>query len=159
MSAPQDEFEGLDVEIVHEVWNTYDLEDGARMKARAILTKVLWPKGLKSIQGGEPVELGAAIQNIIVIFAPTRLRGSPTPNQPSVEAARKMKQEEIGVVDSKEEWNLYRLPDNKGGLKMKMVVSSIFRVVGVFNADGDPYYIVNSSAVVGPASSKDIVSR
>lgn len=155
LPAPEGDVEELEAEIVREAWNTYDLEDGSRLRARSILTKVLWPKGFELLPGKE-AKIGASINQLIVVFAPKRLKGPRNPEAPTVQEAAKMKQEEVGTVESKEEWSIYRLPGKRVGVKIKMVVSSVFRVVDVFNAEGDPYYLVNSTTVLGPTSPREI---
>lgn len=151
---PVGDFEELEVQIVREAWNTYDLEDGTRIKARGVLTKVLWPKGVEP-QKGEAIELGASINNIVVVFAPESLRGPPNPKPPTVRGAAKLKTEEIEVVDSKEEWSVYRIEKGSSGLKLRMVLTQVLRVVDVYDKEGAPYYIVNSSFVLGPTSLKE----
>jgi hypothetical protein len=96
------------------------------------------------------ISIGAKLQNIIVVFnAPEKLRGPPNPRPPSVKEAAKLKKEEVSIVNSEEEWNYYRISKSPGGVKLKMVVTDIFRVVDVYDQDGDPYYIVSSQAVLG----------
>ncbi len=154
---PKGEFEELEPRIVKEVWNSYQLEDGTRIQARTILMKVFWPKGTE-VKPGVEVQIAGSFNNMVVVFAPPKLKGKPNPSPPSPPELRGHKMEEMGVVDSKEEWNLYKLPGDLPGIKVKMVVSSIYRVVGVFDQQGDPYYIVNSTQVVGPSSQRDIVT-
>ncbi len=160
MSDTRKDHEELEIDIIQEAWNTYDLEDGSRLRARAVLTKLLWPKGAE-VREGEPVEmsLGAKFQNIIVVFdAPAKLRGQPDQSPPSVRETAKMKKEEVGVVDSKEDWNYYRISKSPGGLKLKLVVTGVFRVTGVHDQDGNPYYIVNSQSVLGLMTPREIPS-
>ncbi len=148
-----DEYEELEVEIIREAWNTYDLEDGTRIKARPVLTKLYWPQGVE-VDVGESVDvkLGAKITNLVVVFdAPERLRGPPDPNPPAIQKAMKLPREEVPIVDSNEEWNIYGIGEGRA-VKLKMVVTSIFRVAETYNEDGEPYYFVNSSPVLGPTT-------
>jgi len=143
------ESEELEVGNIKEVWNSYDLADGAKVRARIIITKILWPKGVKSVQDVRSL-VGASFQSIVVVFAPQHLKGPKNDTPPPVDEARKMRIEEVEVLRSSEEWNIYELPGNRGKLKAKMIVSSIHKVPGLFNQDGDPYYVVNSTIAVGP---------
>lgn len=153
--APRSNVEELEPEVVKESWNVYQLDDGVRLLTRPILTKILWPKGREPIPG-EVMQIEGRFANLVVIFAPEKLRGPPNPQPPSTGDFQKLKQEEVAIVDSKEEWNLYRLSGKKGGIKVKMIVSTVYRVVGVFDQMGDPYYLVNSTNVVGPTSPRDV---
>ncbi len=167
-APPPGDYVEFEVDIIREAWNTYDLEDGTRIRARSVLAKVFWLKGVQPKEG-EPtqIQLGGDIKNLVSVFAPPRLRREPNPNPPSVEAALKMKQEEVRIVDSKEEWSVYRfvrapfepkatLPPF--GLKVKMVATSVRRVLDMYDKHGDPYYLLDSTTVVSPTTPRELES-
>ena len=52
----------------------------------------------------------------------------------------------IDVTDSKENWNEYLLADGTV-LKMKGVLTEVWRVLDEFDADGNPRYILKSSNI------------
>lgn len=155
--GPRGEYEEVEVEAIKEGWNTYDLEDGTRLRARSVLTKVRWPKGTEAVPGSA-VPIGASFNQIIIVFPQPKSRGPPNPRPPAPDEAASMKKEEVGIVDANEVWNVYRLPGKRGGLKTKMVVTSIFRVADTFDQEGNPYYLVNSTMVVGPTTARDIAT-
>ncbi len=155
--TPDGEFEELEPQIIKEVWNSYQLDDGSRIHARIVLMKVLWPKGVRPKQG-EAVQVQGRLSPLVTIFSPAKLRGNPNPNPPSAAILPNFKTQESEIVDSNEDWNVYRLPGKLGGLKTKMVVSSIYRVMGVFDQYGDPFYIVNSTTVLGPTSPREVAT-
>lgn len=147
------EFEELEPEIVREAWNTYELEDGSHIRARLILMKVRWPKGVK-LTKGSMVQASVKVQHVIGVFAPKKLRGSPNPNPPPLKKASTLKLKEIAISSSKEEWNIYRIPGDRGNLRVKMIATSMSRVVDVWNEDGDPYYVMQYTIVVGHSADK-----
>ncbi len=152
---PAGEYEELEVEIIKESWNTYDLEDGSRLRTRSILTKVQWPKGVEP-KVGVAVQLGASFSQLVVVFAPSRLRGARNPNPITPGTVASVKSEEVVIVDSKEDWNIYRLPGNRGGIKTRMVITSVFRMVDQFDQEGNPLYVVNSTVAAGPTTPREL---
>ena len=60
---------------------------------------------------------------------------------------REAEAEKIPVQSMREEWNQYFLDDGTV-LRARLIVSDILRVVGEYNADGDPIYIIKSTNFV-----------
>ena len=148
MRERNDEF---GVEIVEEKWNTYELEDGARVRARPIFVKVLWPKDVEKVTTGKNIDFRGSFQTVITTIIDKELEGEPTLPLPSFTEAGKMKTTNMRVVKSEEHWNTYELPGGRGRLKLKMVVANVVKVDGKFDENGCPFYLVNSSFVVAPA--------
>lgn len=146
-----DQYEELEVEVVEESWNSYDLEDGSRIKARPILTKIFWPKREHDVWRSFPSVL-AQCRSVITVFAPGELKGPTNPNPPAVEKALVMEHFEVKVLNSTEKWNKYELPGERGKIKVKLVMSSVLRIKDAYTDDGSPYYLINSTVVVGPSS-------
>jgi hypothetical protein len=154
MSSPADgsETEDLVLEIVEEQWNEYVLEDGSRIRARSIPGIVAWPKK-DTLGPGETLEVGARFIQVIIVIAPRSAKGAPNPRPPSIAEAQKIPLQEVRVVKATEPWNTYRFSGREGTLSVRTTVRSIFRVVDVFDANGDPYYVVNSTVAIGPSRS------
>ena len=150
MALPEDDTdtEDLAVEIVEEAWNDYRLEDGSRIRARSIPVIIAWPK--KEILGpGETFEVGTRLVQAIGVIAPSSLRGAPNPSPPSIAEAQRMPLKVVEILKAEEPWNTYKLSGHKGTMKVRMTVTSVFRVIDLFDANGDPYYIINSTVSIG----------
>lgn len=62
---------------------------------------------------------------------------------------------EVGFRPAGEHWNEYLLDDGTV-VRIKLVVTSVVRVDGQFDNDGDPLYMVNSTNVMGVSSPEDL---
>ena len=58
---------------------------------------------------------------------------------------------EVEFQTRKEDWNEYQLMDGTV-IKMKLVVSGIFRIDGLYDAEGNPVYQIKSSNVAAVKS-------
>jgi len=65
---------------------------------------------------------------------------------------------EVDFQIRKEDWNEYQLMDGSV-IKMKLVVGSIFRVPGEYDAEGDPIYIVRSKNVLMVRAPDDLKKK
>ena len=74
--------------------------------------------------------------------------GKPTPAV-SPEELLTLDKMEVPYTPYLEDWNVYRLPDGSK-LKIKLVVSSVFRIKGRYDELGYPTYVVNSTNAVSP---------
>ena len=136
----------VDFEIEKEVWNSYDLADGTRIKSRAILVKLV---RVPSQNVGESL-YNATFQNVLSAFVHPRNKGSG--GRPYTDQEIKgLSKEEVNFTTEYEDWNIYRLPDGTR-MKTKLVVSSILKVKqeGVYNVFGEPLYVVNWTNVLAP---------
>ena len=138
-------WEDLEFDIVKETWNTYYLEDGVRIRGRTILKKLMRRKQ------GSRYEFTADFQNIFITIAPIHLRGkpgSPLTREEMMNAAK------IGrparIVDSREDWNIYLVPDMNMTLKVKLTVVEIYRIPGRYDKHGEPIYAIRSTNVIVP---------
>jgi hypothetical protein len=64
-----------------------------------------------------------------------------TPNGPPVDA------ELVDVQSSQESWSQYLLGDGTS-LKLKAVVTEVWRIVDAYDNDGNPQYVVKSGNVL-----------
>lgn len=72
---------------------------------------------------------------------PIRRKITVQPGQPPKEA------ELIEVTNAQEQWNQYLLADGSV-LKTKAVVTEVYRLVGEYDADGNPSYVLRSGGVL-----------
>jgi len=145
-------------EIVREAWCDFELSDETRLRIRPILMKAILPEAPPKKTADAELAVLTSQKVLIVVLSPQSLRGPKNPQTPSVEQARLMKQEERQVVSSSEKWSLYRLPSMHGfpevELRARISITSVFRVIDLWNEEGDPYYLVNYSTLVGPSSNQ-----
>ncbi len=151
-------FEEIDFEPEKETWNTYELSDKSVIKIRAVLFKLL--RSIRPIvqetlttppAGTQMLEFQAKFQNIMAVTkSPLTLMGKPTTPLPAEELL-KLDKVEVPYTPYQEDWNVYRLPDGSK-LKVKLVVSSVFRIRGRYDELGYPMYIVNSTNAVTPVA-------
>ena len=82
-------------------------------------------------------------------LSPTRRKFPVGPNGPLADA------ELVDVQSSQESWSQYLLGDG-ASLKLKAVVTEIWRIIDHYDADGNPMYIVRSSNVLVVNAPDDI---
>ncbi len=58
---------------------------------------------------------------------------------------------EVDFQTRKEDWNEYQLMDGSE-IKMKLVVSGIFRIDGLYDAEGNPVYQIKSANIAAVKS-------
>jgi hypothetical protein len=152
---PALQFKEIDFEPEKETWNIYELSDKSVIKIRTILFRLMRgikPVSLQTITAppeAKALEFQAKFQNILAVTksSPT-LMGKPTaPVAP--EELLKMDKVEVSYTPYQEDWNIYRLPDGTK-LKVKLVVSSVFRIKGRFDELGYPMYLINSTNAITP---------
>lgn len=150
-------FEEIDFEPEKEVWNTYELGDRSILRIRSILLKLLRkpklaPKGkilAPRADQGETEDFQAKFQNLLtVVKASPTLMGKPSPPLPPEELAKK-ERVEVTFVPYREDWNIYSLPEGRR-MKIKLVVSSVFRLKGQYDELGYPVYLVSSTNAIAP---------
>jgi hypothetical protein len=148
--------EEVEFEIEKEVWNVYELDDKSTIRIRSILVKLLTssiptavPPPTGGPQGAKGFEFQSVFRNIVtVIRCPPELRGKPTPPLASQEI-EKLGKIEVGYTPYLEDWNIYRLPDGTK-LKIKLVVSAVYRIFKQYDPFGYPLYFVNSTNAIIP---------
>jgi len=146
----------IDFEIEKEVWNIYELDDGTTLKMRTILIKLLRDPTARP-PPGMPASAGffgfnGSFQNIVIVHrTKSELMGAPTPPPLNLEGAGKI---EVDFTPFSEEWNVYTLKGEqipKGmKLRVKLVVSNVFRAEGLYDQFGYPIYHVTSTNAVVP---------
>lgn len=149
----------LPFEIVKEAWCDFGISDGTRIRVRPILLRALVPEGFKFdlAKSEQALALEISQKVLVVVLPPAELRGERNRSPPSVEAARGMPQEDRRIDFVTERWSTYSLnlgpavPEVR--LQAKIVPGSVTRVTGVWNEEGDPYYVVNYATLIGVGGS------
>ncbi len=62
---------------------------------------------------------------------------------------------EIGFRPSGEHWNEYLLDDGTV-VRIKLVLTSVVRVDGMYDAEGEPVYFANSTNVMGVSAPEEL---
>jgi len=133
------DFDYAEFQIIKEPWNLYRLEDGALLKLKLVLIKVVREK--QTDDKGNPI-LSFNHQNIVGVLSPPELRGQPSPEgkQPQI------KQKDINFKPEKdEEWNEYQLEDGTV-LKGKNVIVMVNKT-DKFDSHGEPIYTVETQTI------------
>jgi hypothetical protein len=136
--------EGVEFVVKNEPWTKYKLDDKTLLFARFVLAKVYRTGEYDA--ANQPIYAWSS-QNLLTTIAPKELKGAPSNPPPmSVNVA----DYNVTAVDfeqaGNEQWNVYELKDGTL-LRIKLEVGTIFRTEK-FTADGDPFYIVNTSNAV-----------
>ncbi|SRR6266568_1319197 len=133
-------------EVVKEPWNEYIIKDKADvpLKGKFVLTKLSQVKDRTKGRSG----LSMSGQSIFVTYAPGSLRGKPSNPQPNPKTIPNEKKKKVDFTITKEDWNMYRLPEVKATFKVRLIVGEVYSVPGTFGPDGDLYYLVESTAIV-----------
>jgi len=142
-----EEFQDVDFDIEKEDWNSYMLEDGTKLRIRTIVLRI--QKALGKPKPGQAQQFRVKTQNIAVISAPPKLKGPPSTEPYTPEQLIHMDKEQVNVTPYYEPWNVYRFKDNSG-VKVKLVLSDVYRIKDKYDADGEPQHVVQSGNVVIP---------
>lgn len=71
---------------------------------------------------------------------------------------REVTGEEIEFEAEREAWNTYVLHDGTA-LKLKVVLSEVFRVEGEYAPNGDPLYMANASLIVSTNAPENLKKK
>jgi len=153
------DLDNLDFKIVKEEWNEYELKGDIKLRGRAFLTRLAenknapTPSNLK--KGEQSIQMTFSVEKKFQVFAPPILKGQPTKPIPRLDQIPEDKKEEIELLTYSEPWNVYEVLKNGGILKMKLVVSKVWKIKDTFDAFGEPYCVVNNSPIFNYEPPKD----
>lgn len=143
---PNERFEELEFDIVREVWNIHVLDDGARIRTRAILTKVLRQRHDPERGSEQQAAVDLGYQAIVIAYAPDELKGPPNRSPPPPETVYSLPKQEMKIMDvESQDWNVYKLKGDGAELKLMLDVKAIHKITGLYTEDGSPFYVVTSS--------------
>jgi len=134
-----------DIKRVHE-----ELKDGTKLKGRIFLTRLTEnknppPSDLKPNEMYN--QYAISVQNNFQVFAQPHNKGKPTMPLPPINKIPREKTEEMEILSSNEPWNVYDVLKNGMVVRIKLVVSEVFKVKDVYDQFGEPYLVVKSAPV------------
>ena len=131
----------LEFEPLDERWNEYELLDEnvyVRLKGRIILLKIL------QLPGSKPSRR-LKLHRIFVVSSSRKGRPMkpPSPNE-----LKTLEKYPVEIVSSREPWNIYKIAETGEIIRVKLIVTDVFRVRGRYDADGEPYYVIQSGSLI-----------
>jgi hypothetical protein len=142
----------VEFEPIEEHWNTYVLEDSTKVRARVILLKLLTAK-LPLFTTSQPsAQIQFKTSYIFVVSARPELKGppGPPPTQEEISSIIRGEGQLVRIRESDEKWNVYRIINSGETLKLKLVVSDVYRVPDRFDPDGEPIYVFTHTTTFMP---------
>ena len=119
--------------------NFYRIDDGAILRVFPIVNNVF-------MDPNNPNGAAISAQNVIAIFVPQRLRGTPSDRTYSnTELQANIENSDIGFEPLIENFNVYEI-DGKWILSVKTTVSQVTKT-RLFDIRGEPIYIVNTAPI------------
>lgn len=148
--ASVSDLDNLEFNIKKEQWNEYELKDGTKIKARIFLTRMDENKNIQhesSASKGVTGQYSISVQNNFQVFALPHKKGNPTLPLPNVNEIKEDQKEEAEILTSSEPWNIYEILKNGMIVRIKLVLSDVFRVKDCYDQFGEPYFIIKSGPV------------
>jgi hypothetical protein len=138
--------EVVDFQVVREDWSRYKLADGATLKTRLVITKVIRTDQYDPATG-EPMYVFSST-TLMSTICPNALRGKPTVQPLTPQLVQQSITEVIDFesVDLDGKWNVYNFSDGTV-LKIKLEVTKVSKT-SLCEETGDPVYFVASQNVV-----------
>ena len=144
------DLDNLDFKVIKEIWNEYELKDNTKIRGRMFLTRISENKNKPRPATTNPkdqfVDYQFSFSKHFEVFAPKDQVRTPT-KIPNVNEISQDKKIEVDPLTMSEPWNIYEVVKNGTIIKAKLVVSEIFRVDGVYDQFGQPYYILKNGPV------------
>lgn len=139
----------------HEDWSEYKLEDGAILKARFVLIKVL--DATEYDEQGNPI-YDVNSTNAVGVFVPEKLRGNPSKERYSRnELEESIVKEDMEFERIKEGWNTYEL-ENGAKISVKLILAAVSRT-NKFDSRGEPIYIFNIQPLIKGKIPKELKKK
>jgi hypothetical protein len=143
----------LEFKVVKEDWFVYKLADDSILKVKPVLVRVFETDQVGP--DGKRILLFVG-QNVVAVRSPEKLKRTPTLPLPPPTEALKMDKEEVEITETLYDpgWNVYEL-ENGEKVKMKIVITHVYRVKGLYTETGDPYYVIQSATVAGSSPERE----
>ncbi|MGI0022487.1 MAG: hypothetical protein ACRD9Q_06465 [Nitrososphaeraceae archaeon] len=119
--------------------NYYRLEDGSILRVYSVLNNVI-------MNQQNPTNANISAQNVVAVFVPTRLRGTPS-NQLYTQADYQANMETQDMIFETliENFNVYEV-DDKWIMSIKTTLSQVGKT-RLYNTIGEPIYLVNTTPI------------
>ena len=141
----------LEFKPIEEVWNEYELRDGTKIKGRTFVTRIAEIKNAPLSPNANPKSIGTnlniSLEKNFQVFAPNDKKSSPTPIPTNINAIPDDQKEEVKVLTYSEPWNTYEIIKNGIIIRVKIVVSDVYRIKNVYDQFGQPFYVIKNSPV------------
>ncbi|MFZ0966014.1 MAG: hypothetical protein WAN82_05255 [Candidatus Bathyarchaeia archaeon] len=132
----------VEFEIVKEGWNEYKLSDGARLRTKLILGKVVTPPG---VSPENAMEYSFNTQIMVVTYVPQSKKGTPSGRILTPQEIGDAVVEDLDFEQTKVATNEYVL-ENGVRIKLRLMLTRVGKT-DQFTADGSPLYAVNNQIV------------
>jgi hypothetical protein len=132
----------VEFEVIKEDWNEYKLSDGAILKTKLTLGKIVIPPGytLETTKG-----FNFQTQNMIVAYVPQNMKGTPIGRRLSPQEIEESIVEDLDFEQTKEAVNEYKLPNNIK-IKLRLMLTRVAKT-DKFAPDGTPIYATSTQIV------------
>ncbi len=140
------DFEEMEFIIENEEWNEYELKDGAKVRGRIILNKIIrdpYNPNTFSFDFAKP---------IWAVFAPMALRGETNLEGLGKDSSKKF---EVHVNRNHEPWNVYRIVKTDQKLKIKLTAREVNRWADKYDSRGLPVYDIPNKVSVDITQKKN----
>jgi len=137
------DFEELEFKIVEEGWNEYELDDGARVKGRIFLAKIMRDPN-------DPKQMSFDISPPKwSVYAATALRGAPSTELiKDLNKQKTANKYKVHIDRSHEPWNIYTILRTGQEIKIKLAVDEVNRFKDAYDQNGLPFYQVPNGIAV-----------
>ena len=137
----------LEFEVIQEDWNIYTIPpDDTVLKLKIVVTKILKTDKIDSLTGLPLYVTG--YQNVLSVKS--KKKGVPSQKLPlTQEELEKYKKQEVESKEEKTNWNKYKVFDSDYAVlyEIKPIITSIYRIVDLYDQLGYPYYILTSQVI------------
>jgi len=137
-SYPQD----VKFKVIKEDWNEYKLSDGATLRTKVVLAKVITQAG-STVQNTEGFNFQT--QNLTVAYVPQNMKGTPIGRPLTPQEILDSVIEDLDYEQTKEAVNEYKLSNNVT-IKLRLMVTRVSKT-DKFNVDGTPIYATQTQIV------------
>lgn len=135
---PQD----IEFKVVREKWNEYRLSDGAILRAKLILGKVLAPPGV-ALEDTDV--LNFQTQNMIIAYVPSKMKGTPIGRPLTPQELQDSVTDDLDFKQTREAVNEYMLPNNTI-IRLRLMLTRVAKT-DKFTPDGTPIYVTGTQVV------------
>lgn len=120
----------------NEDWSEYQIEDGAIVKTKTILLKIIKEKDGYSFNE----------TNVAISFSPSHLRSSPNIKDLKGEDLKnRIKNPNLKFDIVKENWNEYELDD--GSILSTRTILTLVSQTDIYDQHGEPIYLIQSQTL------------
>jgi len=132
----------VEFEVVRETWNEYRLSDGAKLRTKLILGKVISPPG---IPPDRAMEYSFNTQTMVIAYVPQEMKGTPSGRIMTPQDIQNAIIEDLDYEQTKVAVNEYML-ENGVRIKLRLMLTHVGKT-NQFTPDGSPLYGVSTQIV------------